>query len=110
MVVNLRPSGNSWSHAMALREKRYSLNKLFDKYVPFRPRTNKAHIASQHIKKLWQLVDPNFANNTPDAGNGRIITRTPARRSIAFRVRPHTSEFEQHKVTAAQAHSFLTID
>ena len=41
------------------------------------PRADKAHLALQHAPGLGQLVDPDFADEPPEAGDARIVLLGP---------------------------------
>src|SRR5262245_60031723 len=56
-AVDLRPPGNPGFHAMAGHVVRDRLPELMDEHWPLRPRTDQAHVATQDVDQLRQLVE-----------------------------------------------------
>src|SRR5262249_15833337 len=69
--VHLPQTGNSRRYAESP-----SVPVLIEKLIitdGYCPRTDKAHVALEHIVELWQFVDTRPAQNAPDGCDSRII-------------------------------------
>jgi hypothetical protein len=83
----------------------------------FRTRTHQAHLAQQHIDKLWQFVEAGLADDASNTGHARIVAnfvdniavfvQLADLRRQSFRVRHHRAELEHLEQLAAFAHTLL---
>ena len=69
------------------------------------PRPNQAHLARQHIKKLWQLINAELPDKAPEFCFARVVFGAPAR--ILRAGDPHTAELPHLKNLFTLAHPFL---
>jgi hypothetical protein len=74
-----------------------------------RARSDKAHVACEHVQDLRKFVNPRFPHKTPqrsDAVGFKRIIRAAAEPIRAS----HTAEFEQTECTTIFAHTWLKIE
>src|SRR3546814_10208768 len=65
---------------------------------PLRSWADDAHVATQHVPELRQLIQPGLADEAPDPGDPVVVFSSPTGHAIALGVGPrseeHTSELQ----------------
>src|SRR5690349_22125059 len=108
-ILDLRPTRQSGRDQMSLLVKRNLLGELGHEVRPFRTWSNEAHLASQDVPELRNLVDANFANDLADARRARVAFAGP-NRTIRFGVDSHGAKLRQDKRAAILSDSFLLVE
>src|SRR5947207_6089289 len=84
--------------------------ELLDKLRTFRPRTDEAHLASENIEELRQLVERPGANETADARAARIVFLRPHRAGRVLSADAHRTKLEDLERFSIEAHPHLSIE
>src|SRR3546814_1310283 len=53
-----------------------------------------AHVATQHVPELRQLIQPGLADEAPDPGDPVVVFSSPTGHAIALGVGPHATELD----------------
>jgi hypothetical protein len=72
-----------------------------------RPRTDQRHIALQHIDQLWQLIEAQPTQNSPNAGNPRVVPYCSQRSRLVAAVNMHSPKFKHLDHVVVQAEALL---
>src|SRR6185437_11869189 len=110
LVVNLRPTGDSGLHGMALAVTGDAIGKHLDKFRAFRPRSHDGHIALHDVPELGQLVETQFSQNTPNRRDAWVVLSRPDRAGCRFRVHVHGTKLIERKNTSVHADSPLPVE
>src|SRR5260370_29228764 len=94
---------------MPLFVVRNLLRKLSHEVWSFGPRADKAHLATQDIPELRNLIYANLAYDTAHA-RGSIVVFTGPHWSCLLSINSHRAKLSQHKVVAVLADTFLLVE
>src|SRR3546814_18492153 len=61
---------------------------------PLRSWADDAHVATQHVPELRQLIQPGLADEAPDPGDPVVVFSSPTGHAIALGVGPHATELD----------------
>ena len=86
------------------------LPELFNELWTLRTRTDQAHIPSQNIEKLWQLIDTRLADKPSDRCDTRIVFDRPALLFLGLRLYLHRPELVHAERNIVQSHPLLRKD
>src|SRR5436309_4341719 len=81
--------------------------KLMNKMRPLRARPDHTHIALEHIKKLWQLVQTCLAKESPKSCAARIAFGSPAGITFSRSTQLHGPELIHFKTMSIKPDHFL---
>src|SRR5262249_19535417 len=107
--IYLGPPGDPRSDPMAFGIVWNGRRQLGDKKGTFGARSDEAHVATQDIQYLRQLIDAQFTNDGPDASDARIAFGGPPRLAVRFGVHPHATELQDRENATMKSHSFLMV-
>src|SRR5258706_2795297 len=85
------------------------LRQFFDEKWPFGARADEAHVPTQHIYDLRQLVDTYLADESADSRGASILRGRPLRTAVALRIIAHAAELEDLKRTPTSTDALLAI-
>src|SRR5262249_15138036 len=108
-IAELSPTGDAGFHAMTQGVVWNFLRKLTHKLWSLRTRANKAHVTSQDVENLRQLVYTQLANEGAHARVARIPSLCPHGTTIALSVQPHAAELEYVEGAPTQTHPRLPV-
>src|SRR6266851_2301032 len=94
---------------MPLLVVRNLLCKLGHEVRSFGTRAYKAHLATQDVPELRNLIDANLAYHTAHA-RGSIVVFTGPHRSCRLSINSHRAKLCQHKMAAVLADPFLLVE
>ena len=106
-IIDLSPAGDSWFNQVPEMIKWNLFLISFGALDPLRAWTDQAHVALEDIPKLRKLVEPQFAQPTPEGSDPRIAF---ARLNIFVLLRgaqAHRSELKNNKRFLVPADPFL---
>src|SRR6185437_7543405 len=72
--------------------------------------TDHAHLTTHHVEELWKLIDSCLADERAHRCDTGVALLSPARSTIAFRIRTHAAKLEQHERLPPEAHAALMIE
>ena len=88
LIINLRPAGQARTRMMPEIIVWDSFHEIADDFGSLRSRSNKAHMATENVDELRQLVDPETAEQAANPRDPWVIFAVPSR--VAHRL-PHPS-------------------
>src|SRR4029453_19187975 len=106
-IVDLSPAGDPRFYQVPEMIKWYRLFIEFGAFVPLRTRADQAHVALEDIPKLGKLVEPQFAQPTPEASDPRIAFARVNIFVLLRRAQAHRSEFKNNERFLVPADPFL---
>ena len=104
---DLRPTGQPGSHRETLPIEQTDLGELINELLTFRPWSHQAHVATQDVPELWQLIEPKLADYTADAGHPCIALDSPNCLAGFLRISPHGTKLQDRKGLAVPSHALL---
>src|SRR5277367_579732 len=105
-VTNLRPPRQSRANHVTQIEVRNLLSEPGHELRPFRPWSNKPHIAAKHIPQLRHLIEARLAHEHPYSCYPRIVFGSPFG-ACDLRIGAHRTKLVDLEVSAAQADAGL---
>src|SRR4029453_8004706 len=106
-IVDLSPAGDPRFYQVPEMIKRNRPLIAFGAFVPLRARADQAHVALEDIPKLGKLVEPQFAQPTPEASDPRIAFTRVNIFVLLGRAQAHRSEFKSNERFLVPADPFL---
>src|SRR5690349_720221 len=91
-AVDLRPASNPLLDLVAEHVAGHEAPELLDEARTLGARTDEAHLASEHVDELWQLVETSPSQADAEGGAARIVSARPHGPGLGLRVHPHRSE------------------
>src|SRR5688572_20401353 len=96
---------------MALAVERDLPGQLLDEPRTFGPRPNQAHVATQNVPQLRNLVEPGLAHEAADRRNARVLVAgAPHRAGARLGVGAHRAELVNGERRAVEADALLVIE
>src|SRR6185312_10775178 len=105
-IANLGPAGEAGTDAVALVEEGNFAIEHLAEVGHLRPGTDQAHLTTQSIDELGQFVQPELADDGPNAGNAGITICGPGRLLIASAY-AHGAELKDLKDVPAEPDAVL---
>src|SRR6185437_13917790 len=105
-IANLRPAGEAGTNAVALIEEGNFAIEHLAEVRHFRPGTDQAHLTMKNIDELRQFVEPELADDGPNAGDAGITICGPGRLLIASAY-AHGAELKDLKDVPAEPDAVL---
>src|SRR3546814_10972876 len=68
-----------------------------------------AHVATQHVPELRQLIQPGLADEAPDPGDPVVVFSSPTGHAIALGVGPHATELDDPEELAVFTDAILAV-
>src|ERR1700730_6014279 len=76
-IPYLGPTGQARSNHVSQFKVRNLLDQHWYKFGTLWPRSNKPHIAAQHIPQLRNLIETGLTHEHADLGDARVVLRGP---------------------------------
>ncbi len=108
-IPHLRPPRKSGSDRVALGVEGNLRAQLLDEERALGPRTDEAHVPSQHVPELRQLVEPRLADHPADGGDTIVAVLRPHGRP-RLGIGAHRAELIEREGAAVEAHAVLAIE
>src|SRR3990172_108381 len=100
----LSPAGEAGLHAMSIEVLRHCSGEFFNKPYPLWAWADKAHIASEHIIQLWELIEACLSEKSANAGSpGIILHPKPCLRIEPFSTKLHRAELVHNESPPVKA-------
>src|ERR1700693_1648153 len=93
LILDLGPSGYSWTYRVPLVIKRDLLPQHSNEFRTLGPGSHKAHVAPQHVHKLGNLIQAIFPQELANPSDSRVVSSSPFG-SVIFSVVPHRPELQ----------------
>src|SRR6266508_521429 len=106
-IVDLRPAGNAGLDQMLLHVAGNPLAELPHELRSLGARSDKRHLALQHIEKLRQFVEAVAAQESAESGRTPLPAARPNRAGARFGVQRHRPELEHRETLAIPRDALL---
>src|SRR5439155_26107427 len=109
-AVDLSPAGDPRLDVVAQDVARHAPSELLDEARPFGPGPDEAHVATQDVEELGQLIEARPTQEDADSGSPRIVADRPARAGVRLRVQAHGAELQHPEAAAGDSHPLLALE
>src|SRR5690606_21656083 len=106
-ITDLRPAGDPRPDRVALVVIGDLGAQLLDELRSFRTRPDEAHLTSDDIDELRQLVQSVLAQESAPARDARVVLDGPAGDAVGFGVLPHRAKLQQLEDASVEADASL---
>src|SRR4051812_28555677 len=106
-AVDLRPAGDAGPYVQTVP---LVVVVLLDLVAQRRPRADHAHLPTDDVPELWQLVERELAQQPADARDAGVSAVDREARPHRLRADDHRPELEQLEVDAVLAYSRLPVE
>ena len=110
MVAHLSPARDARLNTVANGVERNFLGQFVHKIRTLGAWAHQTHVAFEDAENLRQLIDPQFANDLPDASHAIVFEAGPLRLSIFFSIGAHAAKLDHVEGLAVEAYSLLAIE
>src|SRR6266508_2244046 len=106
-IIDLSPAGDSRFYQVPEMIKRNCPLVAFGAFAPLRAWADEAHVALEDIPELRKLVEPQFAQPTPEGSDPRVAFARVNIFVLLRGARAHRSEFKNNERSFVPADPFL---
>ena len=110
LLVYLCPASHAWAYQQSGAIKWHMLLEPLHQLRAFSTRSNQAHLAMQHIIKLWNFIDMCFSQNKAHPGCSPVVFLGPLRLTVCFCILAHRSKFINIVQLTASTHPNLLVE
>src|SRR5207249_138086 len=107
--LDLGQAGEPGTDQQALAVTRDGRFELRRELRAFRPRADQAHVATENVPKLWQLIEVATAQESANRGYSRVSGRGPTRPAEALTFVMHGADLVDAEGLAATTEANLGI-